>query len=145
MIARALPIVVLLGLAAAVASVHARPEHAAPQPLVMTASTHGFALTGVAVTGLYPGSVKSMKVTVRNPYGFSVKATLSARVSAATTAAGCTGTPANLRVTAPKAAAVVKAHKSKALTLTVTMPGSVANACQGARFAIALRGKASKS
>lgn len=146
MMLRALPVVVLVGLAAAVASVHARSAPPAPQGMVMTASTHGFGLSGVGVTGLFPGAARAMKVTVKNPYAYAVKVPrISARVSARTTAAGCSGMPVNLVVTTPKAAAVIKAHKSKAITVRVTMPSTVANACQGARFTITLKGRAAKA
>jgi hypothetical protein len=57
---------------------------------------------------------------------------------------GCAGLATNLTVTGPKSALKIAPMKSGKLTLTVTMPRSVVNACQGARFSIAVSVKAVK-
>ena len=115
--------------------------------LELTAAIHGFGLKGVAVTGLYPGKVQSMAVRITNPYGYSIKVKpLTATVAKATGKPGCIGGPANLMVNrASSKSLVVKAHKTVSAVLHVTMPGTVSNFCQGARFTISLRSSATKA
>jgi hypothetical protein len=117
------------------------------QGLHLTAAIHGFGLKAVAVTGLYPGKVKSMTVHITNPYGYSIRIKpLTATVAKATGKSGCVGGPANLQVDhASSKTVVVRAHKTVNAVVRVTMPGSVVNACQGARFAISLRSSATKT
>jgi hypothetical protein len=122
-----------------------RPQH---QPgLVMIAATKGFGLTGVPVTKLYPGAVKSMTVQIKNPYTYTIKVKpLTATVSPATGKAGCVGGAANLKVNrASSKVIVVKAHETVKAVVKVMMPGTVANACQGAKFKINLRSSATKA
>ncbi len=115
--------------------------------LQLTAAIHGFGLKGVAVTGLYPGKMKSMTVHITNPYTYSIRVKpLTAAVALATGKPGCVGGPANLQVNrSASKTIVIKAHKTVNTVLKVMMPGTVANACQGARFTIALHSTAGKA
>ena len=120
--------------------------HTARRGLELTAATHGFGLKGVAVTGLYPGKVKSMTVRITNPYTFSIRVKpLTAAVAKTTGKLGCVRAPSNLAVSrASSKTVVIKPHKTVNALLRVTMPRTVVNACQGARFSISLRSSATK-
>jgi hypothetical protein len=132
---------VVLAAAAGVA-VSAHGDRAAPREgrLELIASVRHIAVKGVAVSGLYPGAVKSLTVTVSNSQAFTIKvASLSTTVVAPTDSAGCTGKPQNLVVTAPKATVKLRARKTHRYVVKVTMPKTVANACQGAKFKITVK------
>lgn len=115
--------------------------------LELTAAIHGFGLKGVAVTGLYPGKVKSMTVHITNPYAYSIRIKpLTAAVVRATGKVRCAGGPANLQVNrASSKAIVLKPHKTVNAVLKVAMPVTVANACQGARFTVSLHSSATRA
>ena len=126
---------------------HALHRRAPASGLELTAAIHGFGLKGVAVTGLYPGKVKSMTVRITNPYAFSIRVKpLTAAVAlrpgsrGASAARPTCGKPGSASKTI-----VIKAHKTANAVLKVTMPGTVANACQGARFTIGLHSSAGKA
>jgi hypothetical protein len=133
-------------LAAAVA-VSAHDHRAAPQGgrLELIASVRHMSVKGVAVTGLYPGAVKSLTVTVTNPQTFKIKvAALKTTVAAGTGRAGCTGGGLNLVVTVPKGTVKLAPKKKHKYALKVTMPKTVANACQGAKFKITITVRAAR-
>ena len=100
---------------------------------------------GVSVKGLYPGAVKSLKVTVTNGEKFTIKVKpLKVSVAAKTGRAGCTGKPVNLVVKAPRATVKLGRKKKHVYVLRVTMPATVANACQGARFKLTVKTRATR-
>jgi hypothetical protein len=138
---------VLLAVAAGVAvSAAARPGPSHPGRLELLASVKKtVTVRGVPLTGLYPGATKTLAVTVKNANQFRIKlATVKTTVAAKTSLAGCAGSAMNLTVIPPKGALKIAPMKSATLTLTVKMPLSVVNACQGARFTIAIAVKAVK-
>ena len=137
-----IPVAILAAVAAFAHARHRPPVHSGP--LVMVASKTGFKLSGAPITGLYPGATKPLKVKIKNPYGFTVKIK-TPKTKVTTTRAGCSGAATNLKVVRPKITLRIPAHRSKTMTLQVVMPGTVANACQGARFSISLKAKATKS
>ena len=138
---------VLLAVAAGVAvSAAARPGPSRPGRLELLASVKKtVTVTGVPVTGLYPGASKTLAVSVKNGNHFKIKlATVKTSLAQKTSLTGCAGSATNLTVTSPKSALKIAPMKSGKLTLRVTMPRSVVNACQRARFSIAVLVKAVK-
>ena len=99
------------------------------------------------VTGLYPGATRPLRVKITNTYAFAIRvATPTGKAAAKTTKAGCTGAPANLGlISTSTRRLVIPAHKSKTVVLQVTMPTTVANACQGATFKLSLRARATRA
>jgi hypothetical protein len=138
---------VLLAAAAGLAvSAAARPGPSHPGRLELLASVKKtVTVKGVPVSGLYPGAAKTLVVTVKNGNHFKIKlATVKTSVAAKTSLSGCAGSATNLTVTRPKGVLTIAPMKSGKLPLKVTMPRSVVNACQGARFSIAVSVKAVK-
>jgi hypothetical protein len=131
------------GVAAASASHHS-PARTGPLEL-LAAAGKSVTVKGLPVSGLYPGAVKPLIVTVKNLNGFTIKVpTVKTKVAAVTTVRGCAGTTMNLVVTHVNKTLTIKKKKSAKLPLTVTMPRTVANVCQGARFSITVTVKAVK-
>jgi hypothetical protein len=97
-----------------------------------------FRITG-HVRGLFPGRVKTMKVTIRNPYPFQIHVTsVRARVVSSSTAC-----PAKaIRVTPWKGRLRVRAGRIRHLTLTVRMKPTAPQGCAGLRFTLKYQGKA---
>lgn len=143
------PLIALVAASAAVASVtHARHPGRDGRDVELIASVKkGFGITGVPVTGLYPGASRPLKVTIKNTYAFSIRvAAPTGKAAAATTKAGCTGAAGNLGVISTGSRRlVIAAHRSKTVILQVTMPPTVANACQGATFKLSLRARATRA
>jgi hypothetical protein len=111
----------------------------------LIASVQGVTVKGVTVTGLYPSAAKSLTVTVRNGERFTVKvAALQTTIAAATGRAGCTGNALNLVVTAPKTRVTLGTKRTHTYVLAVRMPKTVANACQGAKFKITVKARATR-
>ncbi len=137
---------VVLAVTAGVAlSSAAHPGPAHTGRLELLASTKKpVTVTGVPVTGLYPGASRSLTVTVKNPNTIRIKiATIKTKVTK-TSVAGCSTVAQNLTVTHPKAGLKIAPKKSAKLVLTVMMPTSVADACQGAKFSISISIRAIK-
>ena len=129
---------------AAASAAHQPPAKTGPLELLAQAGKT-VTVKGLPVSGLYPGATKPLVVTVKNLNGFTIKVpTVKIKVAAKTTVAGCTGATTNLVVTYAKKALKIAKKKSGKLTLTVTMPKTVANVCQGAKFSIAVTVKAVK-
>jgi hypothetical protein len=122
-----------------------RPQPASLGHTELQASVSAtFRIGGVPVSGLYPGATRTMTVRMRNPYPFAVQVvSLRASVARATTLPACAGTPGNL-VVSPGAGrrVTVPAHGGGSVAILVRMPRSVADACQGAGFRIALAARA---
>jgi len=143
LLAPILALVAASAAAAAVTHVH-RPAPRGDAELVASV-TKRFSITGVPVTGLYPGATRSLTVKVKNVYGFPIKVgPLNARVKSSNRQ-GCAAAAANLSVVAAGARSVpIRAHKTKTVVLRVTMPHTVANACQGAKFSLSFTARATR-
>jgi hypothetical protein len=115
--------------------------------LDLIASKRGFGITATPVAGLYPGATKTLTLRVTNPYGYSIRVLpVKAAVARATNRAGCEGIPANVTVsTRGVKAAVIKRKATRTVTLHVTMPKTVADACQSATFRISFKARAVKA
>ena len=118
---------------------------AAPQPgprdgrMELIASVnHAVSVTSSPVTGLYPGGPpKLLTLRIKNTYAYAVKITsVTARVGAGTTRQGCTGSSQNLTVPPTAGPIRITPKKTGKVVMTVVMPRTVANACQGATFTI---------
>ena len=135
-------------LAAAVGvAVSAHGHRVAPQSgrLELIASVHRVTVKGVTVRGLYPGAVKTLHVTVTNGEPFKIRlAALKTTIAANTGREGCTNRPVNLVVRAPKGKVKLAPKKKHGYVLTVRMPKTVADACQGAKFKITVKARATR-
>jgi hypothetical protein len=98
---------------------------------------HVVSVTSRPVTGLYPGLRRPLTLRIANTYAYPVKVTsLKARVAAATNRPGCAGSAQNLTVIPHAGPIAVRPKKTVPVVMTVVMPATVADACQGATFAI---------
>jgi hypothetical protein len=105
--------------------------------------THAVSISSSAVTGLYPGATKPLIVRVKNTYAYPIKVpVLKTTLAAVTTRPGCAGTRANLLVSRSGGAITIKPRKTAAVVMTVVMPASVADACQGATFTLTFTARA---
>jgi len=131
--------------AAAAAVTHARQPAPHGGPELVASVAKPFSITGVPVTGLYPGATRPLTVKVKNIYAFPIKiGTLKTTVKSSNRP-GCTGGAANLQVVATGARAVpIRAHKTKTVVLHVSMPSTVSNACQGAKFSLSFSATAKR-
>ena len=103
-----------------------------------------FRLEGKPVRGLYPGAVKQMRISVRNPLGFRLSVQqLTAKVTASSQR-GCPATSANLRVEeyTGKLPAMVAASGRTELggAVPIVMPAGASQKCAGARFTVSISG-----
>jgi hypothetical protein len=132
---------VVLAAAAGVAA-HAAGHTAAPHPgrLELIASVKkGVVLKGVPVAGLYPGASKQLSISVKNTTGRAIKVpALKGKLSVKTSRPGCVGTRSNLILSWSGKAVTIPDKKARTLALSVTMPATVVDACQGATFTIAV-------
>jgi hypothetical protein len=136
---------VVLAAAAGVASHVAAPG---PSPergrMELIASVkHAVSVTSTPVTGLYPGASKALTLRIKNTYAYPVKITsVKTKLAAATSRPGCGGTRQNLLVSRKGKAITIKPKKTASLIMTVVMPSTVADACQGATFRITFTARA---
>jgi hypothetical protein len=129
---------------AAASAAHQPPAKTGPLEL-LAAAGKTVTVKGLPVSGLYPGASRPLTVTVKNLNGFTIKVpTVTTKVAAKTTIAGCAGMPPNLVVTHARKPLTIAKKTSAKLTLIVTMPRTVANVCQGAKFSITVAVKAVK-
>jgi hypothetical protein len=141
------PAITLVAASAAVASVTHAHHAAQPGPPELVASVKKrVAIKGVPVTGLYPGATRPLTVKVTNSYPFAITvAPLTTRVRS-TNRQGCTGAATNLVVVPAGARSLpIRPHKSKSVLLQVSMPSTVANACQGATFSLSFSARATRA
>ncbi|HEY7258915.1 MAG TPA: hypothetical protein VH459_07590 [Gaiellales bacterium] len=141
------PILVLVSASAAVASVtHTRHPAQTGAPELVASVKKPFSITGVPVTGLYPGASRPLTVKVTNPYTFAIKiGPVTARVRSSNRP-GCTAAATNLTATAGGSRSLpIGAHRSKTVVLHVAMPSTVSNACQGARFTLSFGARATRA
>jgi hypothetical protein len=137
---------VVLAAAAGVAAHVAAPGPAPPtgRMELIASVNHAVSVTSTSAAGLYPGSTRAMTLAIKNTYPFAVKITgVKAKVAPTTTRPGCSGRPSNLRVSRRAGAFAIKPKKTSApVVMTVVMPKTVADACQGATFKITVTARA---
>jgi hypothetical protein len=136
----------VLATAAGVAAHVAAPGHGPRNGrMELIASVkHTVSVTSTPVTGLYPGGQpKPLTLAIKNTYAYQIKiVSVTAKVGAVTNRPGCAGTPQNLSVPAKAGPIRVKPRKTAKVVMTVVMPRTVANACQGATFMITFTARA---
>ena len=104
---------------------------------------HAVSVTAPPVAGLYPGATRTVALQIKNTYPYPVRITaVQAKVAAATTRPGCAGINTNLAVTRKGGPITIKPKKSAPVIMTVVMPKTVADACQGATFKITFTARA---
>jgi hypothetical protein len=110
-----------------------------------TAVSHVFSING-HVTELYPGRTAPLLLTVSNPNASSIQVNSLTVTAGASNKSGCEGTSAlNLQTSNYSGPAfIVPAHGNASVSLSITMPGTVANACQGATFSLTYGGSATQ-
>jgi hypothetical protein len=129
---------------AAHAAVH-RPADPAARLELLASVKKGVSLKGVPVAGLYPGASRQLSVSVKNTTGRTIKVpALKGKIAAATSRPGCTGTRTNLILSWAGKPVKIANTKSHTMALTVTMPTTVVDACQGATFKITVSLTATK-
>ena len=108
-----------------------------------------FVLTGEPVKGLYPGAVRSIKVTVANPFGFPIVLRGLGGTLVETSRRGCPATPATLRVRgySGRLPIEIKPYARRRLPghLTAVMPVDATPKCANTRLVIALSGTGSRA
>ena len=112
-----------------------------------TATGYGFQIEAKSVTGMYPGSVKKLKVSFHNPYDFPLKVTGMTGQITSTSKKACQPSAANLVIQSYSGTmplTVPADGRASGGHLPLFMPNSVANDCQGVTFTIRLRGEATK-
>ena len=114
------------------------------------APNQDFPLIAGPAGDLYPGAVVRVPVSVSNPYPFDVLFTAVTATVSSTSAATCPATATNIVVqpyqgppTLPLA--VPRGQRRTAGYIPVSMPGTVAQACQGVTFTLHLQGTATKA
>lgn len=113
-----------------------------PTPADSSAFTSaGFTISG-KVGGLYPGAVRSLKLTVTNHESFAIIVT-SLTTTAGAARAGCGA--ANLKVASFSGRLKVPAKGKAGTSVHVTMAHSAPNACQGAAFPLRYSGQARRA
>lgn len=136
---------VVLAAAAGIAS-HVASSGASPHRVGMeliASVKHTVSVTATPLTGLYPGATKTLTLQIKNTYPYAVKITaVKTKIAAATNRAGCAGTRTNLIVSHRGGAFTIKPKKSTSIIMTVVMPPTVVNACQGATFKITFTARA---
>jgi hypothetical protein len=88
------------------------------------------------VRGLYPGAKKTLTLTLRNSDRKDSVLVRRVRVrDAATSRRGCAASPRNLTIRNPRFRPFrLGAGRGRRVVARLTMPNTVANACQGATF-----------
>ena len=136
---------VVLAAAAGVAS-HVAGSGASPDRgrMELIASVqHAVSVTAPPVTGLYPGAGRGFTLQIKNTYPYPVRITaVKAKVAAATNRPGCSGGKTNLTVTHRGGAFTINPRKTAFVIMTVVMPKTAVDACQGATFKITYTARA---
>jgi hypothetical protein len=129
------------GVATHVAGSGASPDRGRME--LIASGQHAVTVTAPPVTGLYPGAGRALTLQIKNTYPYPVRITaVKAKVAAATSRPGCAGITTNLTVTHRGGAFTIKPKKTAPLIMTVVMPKTVADACQGATFKITFTARA---
>jgi hypothetical protein len=119
------------------------PAHGQGRMVLIASVRHAVSVTSTPVTGLYPGATRTLALRIKNTYPYPVKITaVKTRVAAATTRPGCAGTRTNLLISHRGGALSVKPNKTANVVMTVVMPSTAEDACQGATFKLAFTARA---
>ena len=114
---------------------------AAPGPSAMKAHKPHPTAKGT-ITNLWPGAVKKMTITVKNPYPKAIVVKkIVAKVGAGRGSFG-TCAASILKIKVWKGKVTIKPRKAKRFLLVVTMLASAPNSCQGTRFPLTYTVKA---
>ncbi|WP_433721929.1 hypothetical protein ACQP2Y_42220 [Actinoplanes sp. CA-051413] len=108
----------------------------------------GIAMGGKAPKGLYPGVVREMKLTLRNPYDFALSVKSLRGEVVASSKRKCKPVAANLvpRSYTGKLPIVIPPRgRLDAKSIPLYMPPAASQACSGAVFTIRLSGTATKA
>jgi hypothetical protein len=128
-VATAAAVVVAFGAAAAIGALGGKSK-----------ARSGFRLTG-HVTGLYPGEHKRLVIVVRNRGRKALRVrSITTRVRDASRACP----RRNLHVPRWRGRLRVKGHRSRRVKVTVWLRADSPSACQGARFRLVFRGRATR-
>jgi len=136
--------------------VSAPPRHPAPDlpvPLTLAAQpsnadNHDFTITSGTSSCLYPGGTARVPLSVSNPYSFDILLTNVSASITGTSSAACPATPANVVVRAYQGALPLTVPSGRTVaagSVPVSMPGTVAQACQNVTFTLHLQGTATKA
>ena len=106
-----------------------------------TASNGSFAIGG-SVTGLYPGGLKWLGLTIANPQTFTIVVTSITTVVKATRASCPAG---YLSIGSFAGHHWVAARGASHVAVPAKMAATAPNACNGARFTLTYRGLATKA
>jgi hypothetical protein len=142
--ARRLTALALLTFAVSIpAAVIAARAPARWQPAVARRDGHrSVRITSNRISGLYPGVRKTLTLTLHN---FSKHSVVVRRVRVrdlGTTKRGCAPSRRNLRIRQPPAHTFrIRAHGTRRVTAVLTMPNTVASACQRALFKLGYTAK----
>ena len=110
--------------------------------------SYGFDIKASSVKGLVPGARKRIALSFSNPYSFPIRVTAVEGRTISTSRRSCTPKPANLKVEpyAGRLPLTIQPRSRKDVgALTLYMPNSVSNHCQGVTFTIRINGKATKA
>jgi hypothetical protein len=101
-----------------------------------------------AVRDLYPGAIRTIRLTARNPNRFPIRLSGVRGAVLATSRPGCRPVPSNLEVLRYRGRLplILRAGERRDLGgIAVRMPDSVADACRRTRFTIRIFGDASRA
>jgi hypothetical protein len=106
----------------------------------LSRATRPVLVTSKTVRGLYPRAEKTLTLTLRNSSRRGVVVRAVRVTDAATTKRGCAPSRRNLRIRQPSVRPFpLGPGGRRRVTAHLTMPNSVANACQGAVFRLRYR------
>ena len=130
------------GVAAHVAAPGPGPQNGRME--LIASVNHTVSVTSSPATGLYPGEPpQPLMLRIKNTYGYAVKITaVKTKLAAATNRPGCAGTRANLVISHKAGVIVIKPKTTVPVVMTVVMPPTVADACQGATFRMTFTARA---
>jgi hypothetical protein len=123
-------------------------ELVASQGTTPGSGTFAFTVSATPVEGLYPGAVRTLKLTFTNPYKFDLQMTAIRADLESTSNPGCAPIAENLEIqtyTGTLPAQIPADDSSEAGTIPLHMPNSVANDCQKAVFSIKVTADAAQA
>lgn len=107
--------------------------------------TYQFALSAESITGLSPGTTKSLRITARNPTGDRILITQIRAEVVASSRRHCRGTSANLTISrfAGSLPQPLEAHRTRIIgSLPVSMPVRASGTCPDTTFTLKITGTA---
>lgn len=112
------------------------------------AAGNGFAVRARPVAGLFPGVVKPMAVTLRNPYGFDIEVTsLRGRVTESSKRSCRPGAKTvSARSYAGRLPVTVPAHSSREVgAVPIAMAVTAPERCRNTTFTVVVAGRATRA